>query len=121
MAAHDGRAQRRLRSRGAPSAARRDRRKVAAALALVGLDALADRYPAQLSGGQQQRVALARTIAIEPKVLLLDEPLSNLDAKLRVQVRREMRELQQRLGHHHDLRDARPGRGELGLRPHRRA
>jgi iron(III) transport system ATP-binding protein len=72
--------------------------KVQAALALVGLDGLADRYPAQLSGGQQQRVAVARTVVIEPKVLLLDEPLSNLDAKMRVQVRRELRELQQRLG-----------------------
>jgi iron(III) transport system ATP-binding protein len=72
--------------------------KVKSALALVGLEALADRYPSQLSGGQQQRVALARTIAIEPKVLLLDEPLSNLDAKMRVQVRRELRDLQQRLG-----------------------
>jgi iron(III) transport system ATP-binding protein len=78
---------------------RRDiERKVAEALELVGLAAYADRRPAQLSGGQQQRVAVARTIAIEPKVLLLDEPLSNLDAKMRVSVRRELRALQQRLG-----------------------
>jgi iron(III) transport system ATP-binding protein len=73
-------------------------RKVAAALELVGLSHLAERRPSQLSGGQQQRVALARTIAVEPKVLLLDEPLSNLDAKMREQVRRELRDLQQRLG-----------------------
>ncbi len=73
-------------------------KRVAAALELVGLAHLADRRPSQLSGGQQQRVAVARTIAIEPKVLLLDEPLSNLDAKMRVQVRRELRDLQQRLG-----------------------
>lgn len=72
--------------------------RIAAALDLVGLSTLANRRPSQLSGGQQQRVALARTIAVEPKVLLLDEPLSNLDAKLRLQVRRELRELQQRLG-----------------------
>ena len=72
-------------------------KRTAAALALVGLSHLADRRPSQLSGGQQQRVALARTIAIEPKVLLLDEPLSNLDAKMRVEVRRELRDLQQRL------------------------
>ena len=72
--------------------------KVAQALALVGLSAYAQRRPSQLSGGQQQRVALARTIAIEPKVLLLDEPLSNLDARMRVSVRRDLRELQQRLG-----------------------
>ncbi|HEY0219918.1 MAG TPA: ABC transporter ATP-binding protein [Afipia sp.] len=73
-------------------------RRVTASLDLVGLAQLAERRPSQLSGGQQQRVALARTIAIEPKILLLDEPLSNLDAKMRVQVRRELRELQQRLG-----------------------
>jgi iron(III) transport system ATP-binding protein len=73
-------------------------RRVKAALDLVGLAHLADRRPSQLSGGQQQRVAVARTVVIEPKVLLLDEPLSNLDAKMRVQVRRELRDLQQRLG-----------------------
>ncbi|MCZ8260032.1 MAG: ABC transporter ATP-binding protein [Beijerinckiaceae bacterium] len=73
-------------------------RRVKAALDLVSLGHLADRRPSQLSGGQQQRVAVARTVVIEPKVLLLDEPLSNLDAKMRVQVRRELRDLQQRLG-----------------------
>jgi iron(III) transport system ATP-binding protein len=72
--------------------------RVAEALALVGLGHLADRRPSQLSGGQQQRVALARTIVVRPKLLLLDEPLSNLDAKLRVQVRREIRDLQKELG-----------------------
>jgi len=68
------------------------------ALKLVGLEKLADRKPSQLSGGQQQRVALARTIAVRPTVLLLDEPLSNLDASLRVQVRREILAMQRRLG-----------------------
>jgi iron(III) transport system ATP-binding protein len=72
--------------------------KVRAALDLVGLAALAQRRPAQLSGGQQQRVALARTLVIEPDVLLLDEPLSNLDAKLRVEMRAELRALQRKLG-----------------------
>jgi len=73
------------------------KKRVDQALELVGLLDLADRRPSQLSGGQQQRVALARTIVIEPKVLLLDEPLSNLDAKLRVQMRRELRQLQRKL------------------------
>jgi iron(III) transport system ATP-binding protein len=74
------------------------REKVAAVLDLVGLQGYDARRPSQLSGGQQQRVALARTLAIEPKVLLLDEPLSNLDAKLRVHMRAELRALQRKLG-----------------------
>jgi iron(III) transport system ATP-binding protein len=72
--------------------------KVRDVLELVDLSPFADRRPAQLSGGQQQRVALARTLVIEPEVLLLDEPLSNLDAKLRVEMRSELRRLQRKLG-----------------------
>jgi ABC-type Fe3+/spermidine/putrescine transport system ATPase subunit len=64
----------------------------------VNLTGLEDRYPGQLSGGQQQRVALARALVLNPDILLLDEPLSNLDAKIRVQVRAEIRTLQQELG-----------------------
>ena len=67
-------------------------------LGLIGLPELGSRYPFQLSGGQQQRVALARALAVRPRVLLLDEPLSALDAKIRVSLREEMRAIQQRLG-----------------------
>ncbi|KNC18589.1 ABC transporter ATP-binding protein [Arthrobacter sp. RIT-PI-e] len=77
---------------------KRVQEEVAFALASMSLTKLADRAPNQLSGGQQQRVALARAMVMKPKVLLFDEPLSNLDAKLRVQMRTEIRALQHKLG-----------------------
>jgi len=85
-----------LRIRGKDKADRRKR--VDDLLELVGLGHAGDRYPHQLSGGMQQRVALARALAIEPRVLLLDEPLSALDAKVRVQLREEIRRIQLELG-----------------------
>ena len=101
---------------------RADRRKrVDELLELVGLGDAGDRYPHQLSGGMQQRVALARALAIGPRVLLLDEPLSALDAKVRVQLREEIRRIQLELGITtlyvtHDQEEA-----LVGLRPGRRA
>src|SRR4051794_21612661 len=85
-----------LRARSVPTQETRER--VARALKLVQLDGFVERWPHQLSGGQLQRVAIARAIVIEPHVLLLDEPLSNLDAKLRVEMRGEIRRLQKLLG-----------------------
>jgi len=72
--------------------------RVGEALALVGLAGLAERYPRRMSGGQQQRVALARALVIRPRILLLDEPLSNLDAKLREEMQIELRQIQRTLG-----------------------
>jgi ABC-type Fe3+/spermidine/putrescine transport system ATPase subunit len=74
------------------------RERVTRVLAAIGLEGLEGRHPAQLSGGQQQRVALARSLVVEPSILLLDEPLSNLDAKLRERMRGELKSLQRRTG-----------------------
>ena len=85
-----------LKIGGVPAAERGER--TARAIDLVGLTGLAGRFPSQLSGGQQQRVALARTLVSEPRLLLLDEPLNNLDANLREEMRFEIKALQKKLG-----------------------
>jgi multiple sugar transport system ATP-binding protein len=108
-----------LRLAGVPKATRDQ--KVRDAARVLQLEPFLDRKPGQLSGGQRQRVAIGRAIVREPRAFLFDEPLSNLDASLRVQMRIEIARLHRTLGAHDDLCDPRPGRGHDDGRPHRGA
>ncbi len=107
-----------LRVRGMAAAEIGD--KVSGILGLLGLGDLAKRYPSDLSGGQQQRVSIGRALMYDPGMLLLDEPLANLDAKLRVEMREEIRRIQKRdpphpeeMGHHVGLCHPRSGGGDV--------
>ena len=93
------------------------RRRVDEVAELLGLGEMLDRKPQQLSGGQRQRVAMGRAIVREPQSFLMDEPLSNLDAKLRVGMRASLAQLHAKLGRHDGLRHARPDRGDDARRP----
>ena len=93
------------------------RKMVEDAAKLLDLEPFLDRRPKALSGGQRQRVAMGRAIVRQPKVFCMDEPLSNLDAKLRVQTRTQIAELQRRLARHDGVRHPRPGRGDDDGRP----
>ena len=88
------------------------RARVSELLELVRLDGLSERYPSQLSGGQLQRMALARALAVQPKVLLLDEPFGALDAQVRGELRGKAAQAAQRDPRDHDLRHSRPGGGD---------
>ena len=118
--AHD-----RAREHGLRAEAREDRRrseidaKVNEAAKILDLEQHLDRKPANLSGGQRQRVAMGRAIVRDPQAFLMDEPLSNLDAKLRVQMRTEVSRIQQPARHDDRLRDPRPDRGDDARRPRR--
>ena len=107
-----------LRMRKVPKAEARAR--IAETARIIGLVDHLDRKPRQLSGGQRQRVAMGRAIVREPQVFLMDEPLSNLDAKLRVQMRAEISRIQRQLSGHDRLCHARPDRGDDDGRPRRR-
>jgi beta-fructofuranosidase len=121
LPAHDGARQHGLRAASCGRCPRpRSQARVAEAAEILGLDrATSSASPRQLSGGQRQRVAMGRAIVRQPQVFLFDEPLSNLDAKLRVQMRTEIAKLHRRLRRHHDLRHPRPGRGHDHGRPRR--
>ena len=106
-----------LQSRSLPKAEIRER--VERTAEMLGLTEQLPRRPRNLSGGQRQRVAMGRAVVREPQVFLMDEPLSNLDAKLRVQMRAEISRLQARARRDDDLRHARPGRGDDDGHAHR--
>ncbi len=95
------------------------RERVMTTLEMVGLADYAERFGTELSGGQQQRVAVARAVITEPRLLLFDEPLSNLDAALRERLRFEMVELQQKNRHYSAICHSRPGRGDVHVEPDR--
>ena len=110
-----------LRRARRPLDEKRDRRQGRATSPASSASAeLLARYPRELSGGQQQRVALGRAMVRDPKVFLLDEPLSNLDARLRIRMRHDIKALHAALGVDHRLRHARPGRGDDDVLAHRR-
>ena len=93
------------------------KKRVAEAAKILGLEEYLERKPKALSGGQRQRVAMGRAIVRNPQVFCMDEPLSNLDAKMRVATRTDIAKLQADLGRHHRLRHPRPGRGDDDGRP----